>query len=320
MPTGQLDQRIPVVTIGGFLGAGKTTLLNHVLSQADGRRIVVFVNDFGAINLDVELVDTTEANRISLKNGCVCCTLNDDLIGNIKSFLDETEQPFAFVIEASGVADPRSLDNSIQMLETAGSVRLDNRIYVVDTDQFLDQDFENTEQIVDHAAAADLIILNKTDIADAALIKNAKNTFARSAPHSSLISAINCALPIEVIIGQPDQVARHETKLQPTFGKGLSEPVHGFSSWSRQTHTPLDRDKFHRFMTKLPKMCFRAKGRLDFGKEHTSASVFHLVGKRASLETAKTVSNKSGSLIVAIGKSSTLDPEQLDEWFDAVLQ
>ena len=98
--------RIPLTVIGGFLGACKTTLLNHLLTQAQGRRLAVLVNDFGAINLDRALIATEEAGAIELTNGCVCCQIGDDLTAALIALIESPRPPEAIVVEASGVSDP----------------------------------------------------------------------------------------------------------------------------------------------------------------------------------------------------------------------
>src|SRR5665213_3036640 len=98
---------LPLTVIGGFLGAGKTTLLTHLLRGDHGRRIAVLVNDFGAINIDAELVRSRTADTISLANGCACCSVAGDLTRALVALAQREDPPDAIVLEASGLADPR---------------------------------------------------------------------------------------------------------------------------------------------------------------------------------------------------------------------
>ena len=100
---------VPLTIISGFLGSGKTSLLNHLLSQSDGRRITAMVNDFGALNIDAELIEAKHGNQISLTNGCACCSIGDDLTRSFIDVMQQTPLPDHIVIEASGVAEPNRI-------------------------------------------------------------------------------------------------------------------------------------------------------------------------------------------------------------------
>ena len=100
---------IPVTLLTGFLRSGKTTLLNRILSGSHGLRVGVLVNDFGAINIDAELVEGVEENTINLSNGCICCEIRDDLVQSLEELLLRAEQIDYVIVEASGVSDPEGI-------------------------------------------------------------------------------------------------------------------------------------------------------------------------------------------------------------------
>ncbi len=106
---------IALTVLTGFLGAGKTTRLNRILNGSHGLRVAVLVNDFGAIDIDAELVIGVESDVVSLANGCVCCTIRDDLIETVLATIDRPEQPEYILLEASGVADPAGLAATFAM-------------------------------------------------------------------------------------------------------------------------------------------------------------------------------------------------------------
>ena len=111
--------KIPVSIVAGFLGSGKTTLLNHILNGEHGRRIGVLVNDFGEINIDTQLISRVEGDTISLTNGCVCCSIRDDLVTAVKQLLQLDPGPDMIVIETSGVSDPKAAAMAVVMSHPA---------------------------------------------------------------------------------------------------------------------------------------------------------------------------------------------------------
>ena len=105
--------RLPVTIISGYLGAGKTTLINRLLAEDHGLKLAVIVNDFGAVNIDDALIQDTDGGKIALTNGCVCCTMGDDLAAGAAQVLNRPEHPDHLVIEASGISDPVAIANSV---------------------------------------------------------------------------------------------------------------------------------------------------------------------------------------------------------------
>lgn len=186
--------KIPTTIITGFLGAGKTTLVRHVMENARGRRIAIIVNEFGSLGVDADLLkgcgipDCSDDDIVELANGCLCCTVADEFIPTMEALLDRDDPPEHILIETSGLALPKPLLKAFDWPGIRTRVTVDGVIAVVDgpavqdgrfaddpeavaaqreEDDQLDHDNPLSELFEDQLSAADLIILNKTDLLDA---------------------------------------------------------------------------------------------------------------------------------------------------------
>jgi len=160
-----VQDQVPVSIVGGFLGAGKTTLLNQVLTKSHGVRFAVIVNDFGSIAIDDRLVRSHDGETISFANGCICCSLGDSLVTTIDRVLESDQRPEHFLVETSGVSDPRAIAD-IATLHP--DLRRDLIIVLADASNFdaRARDPRLKETIETQLNCADLIVLNKCDLAE----------------------------------------------------------------------------------------------------------------------------------------------------------
>src|SRR6267378_982464 len=160
-------ERIPVTLLTGFLGAGKTTLLNHLLSQKHGYKCAIIINEFGAISIDNQLVVGADEEILELNNACLCCRVRGDLVRSLADLLRKQKRFDYVLIETTGLADPNPVIHTFKASELADNFRLDGVVTVVDARNIrkeLDDGPEPRAQI----AAADTIILNKTDLVSTA--------------------------------------------------------------------------------------------------------------------------------------------------------
>ncbi|MEQ1739869.1 MAG: GTP-binding protein, partial [Methyloglobulus sp.] len=157
-----VNKQIPVTVIGGYLGAGKTTLLNHILRNNKGIRFAVLVNDFGNINIDVDLIESQDGDTINLANGCICCSLAGGFGAAMLSIRESAVLPDRVLIEASGVSDPFKI---AQYAHLPG-FRLDSVIVLADA-EFIQKraaDKYVGRQVIQQLKSADLLLLNKVDL------------------------------------------------------------------------------------------------------------------------------------------------------------
>ncbi|NIA70385.1 hypothetical protein HBA54_17410 [Pelagibius litoralis] len=309
--------RVPIVLIGGFLGAGKTSLINHLLVRANGRKLAVFVNDFGAINLDRDLIETEDESKISFRNGCVCCTLNDDFVRTITAFLQGNAAPDVIVVEISGVADPRQMGASLVALENAGIGRFDAHVYMLDAANFFDMGFEHREMIIEHAACADILVLNKSDLAESRAVIRLRDLISDATEAIPAIEADFGKVDEDLVFGP--QISRRDD-FCPTDAGARSDHAAAYTSFSVSTKGCIHRAAFENFAAMLPRFCFRAKGLVRFIEDPTTLLLFNLVSTRATLEKfgQKNVQPDNKCKFVMIAKESGEDLAWLESSLHSV--
>ncbi|MEO1145674.1 MAG: GTP-binding protein [Cyanobacteria bacterium J06638_22] len=161
-------QGLPVTIITGFLGSGKTTLLNHILSNQDGLKTAVLVNEFGEIGIDNELIvqsESSDDSMVELSNGCICCTINNDLVEAVYRILEQRDRIDYLVVETTGLADPLPVALTFLGTELRDLTRLDSIVTVVDAANY-SLDLFNSEAAHNQIAYGDILLLNKTDLVE----------------------------------------------------------------------------------------------------------------------------------------------------------
>ena len=307
---------IPVTLIGGFLGAGKTTLLNYVLNENHGVRAAVLVNDFGAINIDAKLVVGVEGETVSLANGCVCCTIRDDLVGACLELLQRPEPPEHLLIEMSGVSDPVPVLNTFLETERGAVFSLNSILAVADAEQLPGLEAEMGRLARAHIHAADIVALNKVDLVSPGDLAGVKKQVHEMAPGSRFLEVSQGRVPLELIFEagpRPSGTGPGGDSRDP------SDHSHGppFSTWHWTSDRPLSLPKLRSVLETLPDSIYRAKGIVYLEELPAYRIVLQMVGKRHNLtNTERWGSELPQSEIVMIGTRDGIDDEALQRAFD----
>jgi G3E family GTPase len=310
------ETAVPVTILTGFLGAGKTTLLNRILNGDHGLRVAVLVNDFGAINIDTELIVGVEDNAISLANGCVCCQIRDDLIETVEEVINRPESPEYILLEASGVADPAGIAMTFVIPKFRDRIRLDSIISVVDVEQF-DANPKHPglmELKLRQIGFSDMVILNKVDLVDKEDLQKVRAGIEKRLLRVRFVEAVKCDVPLEILLS----VGR----FSPRQLNGNSHHAdHGqtFSTWSFETDRPLLLDSLTNMVKKkLPGNIYRCKGVVYTTEYPDRRVVLQVVGRRADIALEDAWGNRRPhTQIVAIGAPGSIDEEQLTSFFSS---
>jgi G3E family GTPase len=275
------DNKLPVTVLSGFLGAGKTTILSHILNNRDGKRVAVIVNDMSEINIDSAIIasdvslNRSEEKLVEMSNGCICCTLREDLLEEVTKLAQEGRFDY-LVIESTGISEPLPVAETFTFADENGVslsdlARLDTMVTVVDAVNFL-KDYDEAKYLqdtgeslgaedersvadllVDQVEFADVILISKTDLADPIDIERLTAILKTLNTHAQIVPIANGHVGTDKVLNTGlfdfDRAQLAPGWLQQMRGEHVPETEeYGIASFSYLARRPFHPQKFHSFL------------------------------------------------------------------------
>jgi G3E family GTPase len=295
-----MQKLIPITILTGFLWSGKTTLLNHIIRNANGRKIAVVENEFGSTGIDAELIEKSTEEIVEISDGCICCTVRKDFMEAIERLLSSGREIDNIIIECSGMSEPLPIAQSFLMNDMGGRVKLDSIICLVDAENITQNLTAHTQTALEQIEFADYVIITKWDNTDKKILESIEDIIRRVNAYAPIINLPTEKITLDHLIDTNRISIEDAQKLNNT-----TDEHHHSDSMGHYVHNSdylFDHIKLSEFFRELPYSIYRVKWFVKLGHDPDKTFLIQKVGARFTVEEQISPTREYKNTLVFIGE------------------
>lgn len=296
-----MNKKIPITILTGFLGSGKTTLLNHIIRNANGKKIAVVENEFGSTGIDAELIEKSTEEIVEISNGCICCTVRKDFMEAIEKLLASGRKIDHIIIESSGMSEPLPIAQSFLMNDMWWRVRLDSIICLIDALNIVSNLTQNTGTALEQIEFADFCIITKWEQSSPLVLGSIEDVIRRVNSQAPIINLPTEKISLDLLLDTGRISLEDAKKMTNTE----DEHTHNETLWScvHKSDFLFNHMLLSEFFRELPYEIYRVKWFIHLASDPEKTFLVQKVGARFTVEELQNPPKEKQNVLVFIGKN-----------------
>jgi G3E family GTPase len=293
-----MNKKIPITILTGFLGSGKTTLLNHIIRNANGKKIAVVENEFGSIGIDADLIERSAEEIVEISDGCICCTVRKDFIEAIEKLLSSGREIDHIIIESSGMSEPLPIAQSFLMNDMEWRVRLDSIICLIDALNVVNNLTHNTKTALEQIEFADFCIITKWEETSSMTLESIEDIIRRVNIYAPIINLPTDQIPLDLLLDTERISLEDKEKMREIEDNHTHSET--FSNYIHKSDYPFNHILLSEFFRELPYEIYRVKGFIHLWGDLEKTFLVQKVGARFTITEVQNPPRNKQNILVFI--------------------